>query len=165
MGKVRRSQFRTFINTDPAEAEPVYALLGKGITTGSVDASPQTTTEQYISDDEPTTDVDSYQRSLPVEAKYIDDDDALTFLEGLWRQGPPVLDAAVTDIVNVYLYLPAVEGKYPATKHEVAVAFDEYGGDAGQALNLNCTLHYRGNQVAGMFDPATLEFTANEESA
>ncbi|MBX3046978.1 MAG: hypothetical protein KF698_08290 [Anaerolineales bacterium] len=164
MSKVRRSQFQTFINTDPGEDEAVYAQLGKGITTGAVAANPQVTTEQYISDDEPTTDVDSYQRSLSVEARLITDNDALEYLEALWQAGPPVLDAAVTDIVNVYLYKPAVEGKYPATKHEVAVAFDQYGGDAGQAINLNCTLHYRGNQVPGMFDPETLEFTPTEES-
>lgn len=164
MGKVKRSQFRTFINTGTVLA-PVWALLGKGITESAVAANPQVTTEQYVSDDEPTTDIDSYQRSLPVEARFIEDNDALAYLEAMWVQGPPVLDAAVSQIVNVYQYKTPVDGAYPATLHEVAVAFDEYGGPAGNAINLNCTLHYRGNQVAGMFDPAELEFTPNEESA
>lgn len=163
MAKVQRSKFRTFINVGTPQS-PDWELLGAGITTGAVAANPQVTTEQYIHEDSATTDIDSYQRSLPIEARYIDNDNALEYLEGLWVSGPPVLDAAVTQIVNVYLYRTPVGGEYPATLHNVAVAFDQYGGDAGQPINLNCTLHYRGDQVAGMFDPEGLIFAPNGES-
>jgi hypothetical protein len=165
MAKVRRDQFRTFIDTTPKAGSATFALLGKGISDSAVNANPQTETEHYISDKEATTDTNSYQRALPFDARLIMSDEALAYLEGLWRDGPPVLDDAVTEIVNVYTYHEKVEGKYPATKHEVSIAYDNFGGTGGDGVRISGNLNYRGDQVNGWFDPVELEFTATEESA
>ena len=158
MGKVKRSEFATFINTGTPSV-PDWALLGEGIVSGTLNYNPQTTTEAYINQDAATTDIDSYQPSFPVEASHIEGNDAIDYLDGLRNAGPPVLDAAVTEIVNVRLYETPTVGEYPAHKQDVSVQFDSYGGDGGTAAKLNCTLNYRDDPVAGTFNPVTLAFT------
>lgn len=61
--KAKRSTFMAFLNTTPGSTA-TWSRMGKGITGQTINYNPQTTTEQYIDEDNATTDVDSYQPSI-----------------------------------------------------------------------------------------------------
>jgi len=157
MAKVKRSQFATYINTGTPLA-PVWALLGEGIVSGAINYNPQTSQETYIHQDSGTTDVESYTPTMPIDATLITDDDALAYLDGL-RQARAVLSAAVTEIVNVWLYETPTAGAYPAERQQVSIQFDTFGGDGGAKSQMSFTINYQGDPVAGTFDPSTSTFT------
>jgi hypothetical protein len=70
MGKVKRSLFKTFINTGTSEI-PDYVLLGPGVTTGEISYNPQTIEETYIHQDSGTTEIESYRPTMAIEASCI----------------------------------------------------------------------------------------------
>ncbi len=157
--KVKRSQIATFLNTTPSTT-PTYGLIGEGVTSGKIDYGPETSDETYIHQDSGATEVESYKPKMPVEATAINGDSVFEFVDSL-RKNRAVLDAAHTDIVNVWLYETATAGEYPAEKQEVSIQIDDFGGDGGKAAKISYTINYVGDPVKGTFDPALLEFTPN----
>lgn len=154
---MKRSEFQTFINTVPGGTAD-YALLGEGILDASINYNPQTSEDTYIHQDGGTTEIESYRPTMPFDAKMIESDDALAFLDGL-RKSRAVLDAAHTDIVNVWLYETPVGSEYPAEKQDVSIQFDTFGGPGGETGRIAGTINYRGDPVAGTFNPTTGAFT------
>ncbi len=157
MGKVKRSLFKTFINTGTSKI-PDYVLLGPGVTTGEISYNPQTIEETYIHQDSGTTEIESYRPTMAIEASCISDDDVFEYIDGL-RKSRAVLDAAKTDIVNVWLYETEGVSGYPAEKQDVSVQIDSFGGAGGETNKINFTLNFLGDPVLGEFDVDTLTFT------
>ena len=158
MPKVKRSEFRTFLNTGTT-ATPVWSLLGDGITSAAINYNPQTTEEVYIHQDSGTTEIESYRPTMPVEAKAVSGDDAFDYIDNL-RKSRAVLDDAKSEIVNVWLYEAAVSGAYPAERQPVSVQIDDFGGEGGQTVVINFTINYLGDPTPGTFNPTTGTFTA-----
>jgi hypothetical protein len=158
MAKIKRSEFRTFLNVSATETAD-YALLGDGITSAAINYNPQTAEEVYIHQDSGTTEIESYRPTMPVEAKAIAGDEAFDFVDGL-RKSRAVLDDAKTDIVNVWMYEAAVGGAYPAERQPVSIQIDDFGGDGGQTAVINFTINYLGDPTPGTFNPTTGTFTA-----
>jgi len=154
---VKRSKFQTFLNIEPGGTAD-YALIGDGVTTGTVNYNPQTSEETYIHQDSGTTEVESYRPQLPVEATCKKGDEVFDFVDGL-RKSRAVLDDAKTDIVMVYLYETETSGAWPAEKQAVSIAIDSYGGDGGASNKINYTINFIGDSVAGTFNPTTSAFT------
>ena len=155
---VRRSQFQVFMNVVPSGTAD-YALIGDGVTSGTINYNPQTLEETYIHQDSGTTEVESYRPQFPVEQTCKKGDDVWDFVEDL-RRKRAVLDDAKTDIVLVYLYETAVGGAYPAEKQTVSIAIEDYGGDGGSSNKINYTINFVGDAVQGTFNPTTRTFTA-----
>ena len=158
-GKVKRSQVKTFLNTGTIAA-PVWSLIGDGVATATINYNPQTVDETYIHQDSGNTEVESYKPTLPVEATAIEGDAVFEFIDGL-RKSRAVLDAAHTEIVNVWLYETPVTGNYEAERQSISVQIDDFGGDGGVAAKINYTINYLGDPVLGTFNPTTLAFTPN----
>lgn len=158
-GKVKRSQFKSFLNTGTV-AVPVWSLLGEGITTGAINYNPQTVEEVYIHQDSGVTEVESYKPTMPIEASCVAGDPAFDFIDNL-RQSRAVLTAAHAEVVNVWLYETEVTGAWPAEKQSVGIQIDDFGGDGGTTTKVNFTINYLGDPVQGTFNPTTLVFTAS----
>jgi hypothetical protein len=156
-----RDEFATFIDVGTSPTKD-YVLLGEGISSAQIDYNPQTTTETYINQRSGTTTVDSYQPVMSVDAKHIETDEALDFLDTL-RKTRPVGDDAKKHIVNVWLYETPVLGEYPAEEQEVNIQFDSFGGAGGAKNAMSCKLNYVGDPVQGTFNPTTSTFTAASE--
>jgi hypothetical protein len=154
---IKRSEFRTFLNTVPA-GPAAYNLVGDGITTAKVNLNPKTTEETYIHEDVARISVDSYAPTLPVEASAKKGDAVFEFVDDIYRNLKVGADCE-TDIINVYLYETPVGGAYPAMQHLVSAQVDDFGGDGGVKNKISFTLNYRGTPVPGMFDPVTKTFT------
>lgn len=153
MTKVKRSQFKTFINVMPTGTAS-YKLLGEGVTTGMLLYNPNTTTETYIHEDTAHIDTESYAPTMPVEMSAINGSDVFEFVDAI-RKRRAVLSDAETDIVNVWVYETPTGGNYPAEKQNVAIALDSFGGDGGTPVKLNFTLNYLGDPTIGSFNPSS----------
>ena len=155
--KIKRSQFRTFIDIDPGYEE--WALLGEGVTTAQIDYNPEISSETYIHQDSAAAEIESYAPSMPIEASAIAGDDVFKFVDGL-RKERAVLDAAHTQIVNVWLYEDEQgTGIYPAELQDVTIAVGNIGGAGGESNKINFTIHFRGDPAAGAFNISNLTFT------
>jgi len=162
MAKVKRSLFKTFLNVGTSEI-PDYALLGDGVTNAEIQYNPQTVEETYIHQDSGTTEIESYRPTMPVEMSCVSGDDVFDFIDGL-RQSRAVLDAAKTDIVNVWVYEDEGVAGYPAEKQDVSIQIDSFGGAGGETNKINFTINFLGDPVEGEFDVDSGTFTEDSGS-
>lgn len=157
MGKIKRSQFRTFLNTGTEET-PVWSLIGDGVTTGAIAYNPKTTEETYIHEDSATTVVESYAPNMPLESIAVGGDEVFEFLDAL-RKSRSILGSAEAEVINVWMYKEAIGGFYPAERQSVALQIDEFGGDGGSSVKLNYTVSFVGEPTPGRFSPLEEEFS------
>ncbi len=161
--KKKRSLFAKFLNTGTSAA-PTWSIIGDGVVSATINYNPQVTTEQYIHQDSATTEVDSYQPVLPVEASLMVGDSVLDVIDGL-RQSRAVLGDAHKELLMVYLYETPVDNQYPAERQEVSVMVDDFGGDGGSPIKVNFTLNFVGDPVLGKYNPTSKTFTPNPNLA
>lgn len=154
--KVKRSEFRTFIDVDPGYED--WALIGEGVTTGEIAYNPEISEEVYIHEDSGSAEVERYAPNMPIEAVAMNGDDVFEFIDGL-RKNRATLDDAHTQIVNVWMYETPEGTSYPAELQEVTISIDSFGGEGGASSKINYTIHYRGDPVSGDFDTSALTFT------
>ena len=157
MGKIKRSEVMTFMNTTPLAAA-TYSLIGDGVTAGAIGYNPKVEEETYIHEDSATITVESYAPKLPVEAIAIAGNAVFEFIDSL-RIARAVMDDAETDIVNVWAYESGGPTAYPAEKQTVAIQIDEFGGDGGSSTKINYTINFVGDPIPGTFNTSTLAFT------
>ena len=156
MAKIKRSLFRSFLNTGTLVL-PTWSLVGEGVTTAVINYNPQTVEETYIIDDTASIAVDSYAPNFPVEMTAKAGDAVFDFIDTL-RKGRSVLNAAEGEIINVWMYRTPALGYYLAEKQAVSIQVDDFGGDGGQATKLNYTINFVGDPVKGYFNPSTLDW-------
>lgn len=160
--KIKRSKFKTFINTTPL-AVATYELLGDGVTEAAIEYNPQVTTEQYIHEDSGTTSIDSYAPNMPVDASCKLGDPVFEYVDEL-RKARAVQADAQTDVVNVWLYEDSIDlydEVFPAEKQAVSISINNFGGAANVANKINFTINYIGDPIVGTFDITDNTFTAS----
>ena len=159
MAKVKRSEFRAFLDTTPA-ATPTWSLIGPGVTTGTVNYNPEVTTETYIHEDTGTTTLERYAPNFPMEAQCINGDAVFEFIDNL-RRTRAVGSDAETELLLVYLYeTPVSTDQYPAELQPVSISIDSFGGDGGVTNRINFTINFLGDPTAGTYDVSATAFTA-----
>ncbi len=158
MAKIKRSQVMTFLNTTPSSTA-TYSLLGSGVVSGAIAYNPNVTEETYIHQDSATITVEGYAPKFPVESSAVAGDPVFEFIDGL-RVARAILDAAQTDIVNVWAY-ESGGPSYPAEKQAVAIQIDEFGGEGGVSTKINYTINFIGDPIPGTFNTTTKAFTAS----
>lgn len=146
MGKKLSSKRAFFINTGTTAA-PVWAPLGKGVTSLPIDYGAQVTTEQYINEDAATSSVDGYQVSAGIDIALWDSTSAPahTFLEGL-RTSRAVGADAETQILEVDL---DTASPYTAQMNNAVVAVDSFTVEGGKPQTLGVTIYYNGDPTDG----------------
>lgn len=160
MAKIKRSQVQSFLQT-ASSPSIVLSLIGSGVTTGTINYNPETSSETYIHEEGATIDVERYAPNLPVEASCVNGDAVFEFIDNL-RKTRATLDNARTYLVNVWMYeTPTSTDKYPAERQEVSIQIDSFGGDGGVATKINYTINFIGDPVVGKYDVSDGAFTAD----
>lgn len=155
--KAKRSTFQAFLNTSPGETTETWSRMGKGITGQTVQYNPQVTTEQYIDEDAPTTDVDSYQPTIQTPQTVHVGEPCFEFVDALRKKRASLADAR-TEILLVDAYSGS-SGSYRAEKNVCSIQIDDFGGDAGKPLSITYTVNLIGNPVEGTFSTTNSTFT------
>ena len=150
MAKVKRSLFRSFLNTGTL-LSPTWSLIGQGVTSGAISYDPQVEEETYIHEDSATITVESYSPQLPLEASAVTGDAVFEYLDTL-RKGRKILTDAETEVVNVWLYQTAIASYYAAEKQPCSVQIDEFGGEGGSSVKINYTVNFLGSPILGRFN-------------
>lgn len=153
MAKVKRSLFRSFLNVGTL-VSPDWALIGAGVTSGSIGYNPKVEEVTYIHEDSATITVESYAPKFPLETIAIAGDDVYDYVDAL-RKSRGVLSSAETEVTNVWMYRTPISGYYEAEKQACSVQLDEFGGDGGATAKVNYTVNFVGEPVSGRFNPTT----------
>ena len=128
--KINRSKFAMYINTTPTTTA-TYKLVGTGFTTAMINYNPEVVKEAYINQDSNSSVIEKYSPEIPLEGKFITGNDAQDYLETK-RRARSTGSNAETDVLFVYLWTtPSNTDNYVCEKQPVAIAFDKFGGDAG----------------------------------
>lgn len=158
MKKVKRSKQMSFLNTGTADT-PTWSRMGKGITGQTINYNPQTNSECYIDEDSATTDVDSYQPTIPTTQTVYEGEPCFAFINNLRRKRAVGGDAH-TEILLVDAF-GGSSGSYPAERNACSIQIDTYGGDGGNPLSITYTVNLIGDAKEGSFNPSTKSFTAS----
>jgi hypothetical protein len=161
--KIRRSQFKTFVNTG-TYGTPVWAPLGDGITSAAIQYNPKVTEETYVTNDSASISVDSYAPKMPVEGSAKYGDAVYNLVENL-RVNRAVLSGADIDIVNVWLYKTPALGFYLAERQSATLSVEEFGGEGGVATKIKYSVNFTGAPIIGEYDPTNAVFMAEPLAA
>ena len=153
-----REKLMHFFNTG-TESNPVYVLMGDGITSLSEEFNPESDTKQYINQANGTTSIKSYRPSISVDKEYIKDEELQNWMDEKIKILPTGSDAQ-SDYIRININeTPTSSGVYPAVKRRCSYQFDNIGGEAGNPLKNSMTLGGIGDAIQGTFDVTTKTFT------
>ncbi|MDL2276384.1 hypothetical protein LJC02_01900 [Breznakia sp. OttesenSCG-928-G09] len=156
--KVKRTEFATFLNVGSSTA-PKYVRIGKGVTGQTLAYNPKTTDEQFIDEENGTSELDSYAPTLPTPQNAYAGNEVFDFVDKL-RIGRATGDDAKTDILLVYIYKPGTEAAtFEAERNDVVVVINDFGGDAGSPTVINYDLKFTGDPTPGTVTIADKEAT------
>ena len=162
---MKRHLLRHFvdINMDKTLKDTDYHLLGEGIPSLTEEFNAEEETEQWINQENGTTDIKSYTPSISVEMQDIDQDD--TELIDWFNH---LIDTLPTGSNAVSSYIRVrIKGSgpsYPAVQRQCAISVGSTGGDAGATVTNSITIGGRGDGIQGTFNVGTGKFTAGSES-
>lgn len=158
---MKRHELQHFvdISMDKTLSETDYHLLGDGISSLTEEFNAEEETEQWINQQNGTTDVKSYTPSISVEMQDIDQED-----EELVDWFNNLIDILPTGSKAVSSYVRVrIKGSgptYPAVQRMCSVTVGSTGGDAGANVINSITLGGRGDGIQGTFNVETKKFTA-----
>ena len=138
--KVNRSQFLTFLDTTPDEANPTWAVLGVGVTDYGISYNPQVETEKWIIEDNARTDHQSNQKQSSVSQKIYKNDPCFEFVQA----GRDVLNYK-THILDIDTW-SGENGSYPAKLSDGVIAITQY---MNENAVIEYDLYYDGNATEG----------------
>ena len=158
-GKIKRSKLAIFLDTAGAESDqPVWSLIGDGVTEQIIAYNPQVSEEVYVHQDSGVTDVESYRLNIATPMTAVAGDPVFEFVDAI-RMKRSVLADARCKCCIVYLYKESDGTGYPAEQNECSIQIDDFGGAGGGSTKLNFTVNLIGDPVTGSFDPSTKTFT------
>lgn len=163
---MKRHELQHFvdINMDKTLANPDYRLLGDGIASLTEEFNAEEETEQWINQENGTTDIKSYTPSISVEMQDIDQDDTdlVDWFNNL-IDTLPTGSKAISSYVRVRI--KGAGPSYPAVQRKCAISVGSTGGDAGSNVTNSITLGGRGDGIQGTFNAETKKFTADGNSS
>ena len=159
--KAKRSTWYTFLNTGTKES-PKWVREGAGASELTAQMNPQTTTTQDVTQDTAETDITGYQPSIGISKSVSKDDDTFAFIDDI-RRKRKIMSDAYAQILNVDVFNPGSDGKYPAEVQDVSIQIDSFGGAASDPLTISYTYNYRGDPVTGtaVITEGSVTFTAD----
>lgn len=146
--KVTRPKVLTYMDTTPLAESNLWALLGLGVTTGQISMNANVTTEQYIHQETAYNSIDTYAPNISITQTAYKGDAVYDYIFDLYYNRKIGSDCE-TSILNIYLVETEDETTYKAEKQKIAIEISSYGGDAGNPVQIEYTIHYNGSAEKG----------------
>lgn len=157
---MKRHELQHFvdINMDATLANTDYHLIGEGVASLTEEMNAEEETNQWINQENGTTNLKSYTPSISVEMQDVDqeDIDLIDWINGL-VDTLPTGSKAISSYVRVRI--KGAGPTYPAVQRRCTVTVGGTGGDAGSNVNNTITLGGRGDGIQGTFNAETKKFT------
>ena len=167
---MKRHELQHFVDIemDVTLANTDYHLLGDGIASLTEEFNAEEETEQWINQENGTTDIKSYTPSISVEMQDIDQYDTDQYDTDLVDWFNNLIDTLPTGSKAISSYVRVrVKGagpSYPAVQRKCAISVGSTGGDAGSNVTNSITIGGRGDGIQGTFNAETKKFTAGGAS-
>lgn len=147
------------------EVSDAYELMGTGFTELNEDPGAQTTSKKYINDKSSTSSITSYEGEHGFTADQIPSEKVIKDLISIGKERKTGVDAE-RDFVRVDLDEKAdgdlTGTSFKARKFRVAVEISSFSDNDGE-LQVEGTLHDKGDPVMGKFDTKTKAFTPDSD--
>lgn len=147
------------------EVSDAYELMGTGFTELNEDPGAQTTSKKYINDKSSTSSITSYEGEHGFTADQIPSEKVIKDLISIGKERKTGVDAE-RDFVRVDLDEKAdgdlTGTSFKARKFRVAVEISSFSDNDGE-LQVEGTLHDKGDPVMGKFDTKTKTFTPDSD--
>lgn len=160
---IKRKEIMLYLNTTPSQTSEKYGLYGKKSTTATYSYNPNQTSETYITDDNATVTLDSYNVTIDGNMKCYYGDAIYDYINGL-RYSLAVGSDAQTTALLIDKYDKNEDGSFKAQKFDCTISVESYGGDGGVTPSITFTIGLNGDPVQGSvtFSGETPTFTENE---
>ncbi len=163
---MKRHELQHFvdINMDATLANTDYHLIGEGVSSLTEEFNAEEETEQWINQQNGTTNLNSYTPSISVEMQDVDqeDSDLIDWINEL-IDTLPTGSKAISSYVRVRI--KGSGPSYPAVQRKCSISVGSTGGDAGANVANSITIGGRGDAIQGTFNAETKKFTAGGASA
>lgn len=144
---VKRKEIMLYIDTTPNSNE-TWGLYGKKSTTATYTYNPNSTSETYITDDNATVTLDSYNITIDGSMKCYYGDAIYDFINEL-RYKLAVGSDAVTKVLLIDKYDKNSDESFKAQTFEATISIESYGGDGGVTPNITFTIGLNGDPTQG----------------
>lgn len=146
---VKRKEIMLYLNTKPSEVTPEWGLYGKKSTSATYTYNPNSTSETYITDDNATVTLDSYNVTIDGNMKCYFGDAIYDFINGL-RYNLATGSDAVTKALLIDKYDKSGEdNSFKAQTFDCTISIESYGGDGGVTPNITFTIGLNGDPTQG----------------
>ena len=139
-----------FLDTTPkVPATPTWALMNKGIESGTVAFNPITNERHFIADKNQTQEVAGFAKTLDVKQFAYKEDPTFEFIDGLFFN-EAIGAEAKTNLLQVFLYKSESKTEeIPAKLTPVTIAIGEHAVEGGEQLQLGYNVLFSGDSVKG----------------
>ena len=144
---VTRKEIMLCLDTTPKSSRS-YHLYGKKSTTATYTYNANTTEETYITDDNATVTVNSYNVSIDGNMKCYFGDAIYDFINGL-RYNLATGDNAKTHALLIDKYDEVTTGNFKAQEFEATISIESYGGDGGEIPTITFNIGLNGTPSNG----------------
>lgn len=146
---VKRKEIMLYLNTTPTNESETWGLYGKKSTTATYTYNPNSTSETYITDDNATVTLDSYNVTIDGDMKCYFGDAIYDFINGL-RYNLSTGSDAVTKALLIDKYdKSSSDDSFKAQTFDCTISIESYGGDGGVTPNITFTIGLNGDPTQG----------------
>lgn len=146
---VKRKEIMLYLDTTPSEKTSNWGLYGKKSTTATYTYNPNSTSETYITDDNATVTLDSYNVTIDGNMKCYFGDAIYDYINGL-RYNLATGSDAVTKALLIDKYDKDTTGNsFKAQVFNCTISVESYGGDGGVTPSITFTIGLNGDPTQG----------------
>lgn len=145
---VKRKEIMLYLDTTPNENE-TWGLYGKKSTTATYTYNPNQTTETYITDDNATVTLDSYNITIDGNMKCYSGDAIYDYINGLRYKLATGTDAVTKALLIDKYEKNEGDNSFKAQVFEATISIGSYGGDGGVTPSITFTIGLSGDPKQG----------------
>ena len=146
---VKRKEIMLYLDTTPTKENETWGLHGKKSTTATYSYNPNSTSETYITDDNATVTLDSYNVTIDGNMKCYHGDAIYDYINGL-RYNMATGSDAETKALLIDKYDKDTTGNsFKAQVFNCTISVESYGGDGGVTPSITFTIGLNGDPTQG----------------
>lgn len=156
---VKRKEIMLYLDTKPAESNSTWGLYGKKSTTATYSYNPNSTSETFITDDNATVTLESYNITIDGSMQCYYGDAIYDYINDL-RYNLSTGTSAETKALLIDKYDKNSDGSFKAQVFNATISIESYGGDGGTTPTITFSIGLNGDPTQGSvtFTGETLTF-------